>query len=156
MFPTYQQLHAAMHSCKGICSKIIFGVLCDIDLLEKEWSSVALQTGWKLEPLICFEGALTYGPALAHPPNPNILMAADESSIPTPIPPVLTNPPSPLQPPQSQPNPPLPPAAPLLLPFMVLVKLALSSQKLPPAPARLLPVRVLTKLSLPWQTPHQT
>ena len=95
MFPTYQQLHAAMHSCKGICSKIIFGVLCDIDLLEKEWSSVALQTGWKLEPLLCFEDALTNDPAHAHPPNPNNLMAVDESSIPTPTPQVLTNPPTP-------------------------------------------------------------
>jgi len=66
-----------------------------LEHLEKEWSSVALQTGWKLEPLLCFEDALTHGPALAHPPNPNNLMAIDESSIPTPTPQVLTNSPTP-------------------------------------------------------------
>jgi len=42
-----------------------------------------------------FENALTNGPALAQPPNPNNLMAVDESSIPTPTPQVLTNPPTP-------------------------------------------------------------
>ena len=36
-------------------------------------ASVALQTGWKLEPLLCFEDAETSGPVSAQePPNQNI------------------------------------------------------------------------------------
>ena len=48
---------------------VVRGSKCDIDLLEKEWPSVALQTGWKLEPLLCFEDAEASGPVSAQEPN---------------------------------------------------------------------------------------
>ena len=51
---------------------VVRGSKCNIDHLEKEWPSVALQTGWKLEPLLCFEDAETSGPVSAQePPNQN-------------------------------------------------------------------------------------
>ena len=73
---------------------VVRGSKCDIDLLEKEWPIVTLQTGWKLEPLVCFEeDAATSCPVFAQqPPNQNTQntqMAANGNPTPTPT---LTSP----------------------------------------------------------------
>ena len=56
---------------------MIRGNKSDIDLLDKEWPNVALQTGWKLEPVLCFEST-EFQPAL------NTVLNCDDSPTSTP------------------------------------------------------------------------
>ena len=62
---------------------VIRGNKPDIDLLDKEWPNVALQTGWKLEPVLCFESAESTPAQL---PSSNTVLTCDESPTPTPTP----------------------------------------------------------------------
>ena len=70
---------------------------CDNDLLEKEWASVTLQTGWKLEPLLRIEDVATSGAVHSQqPPNhntQNIQPPSDDDSTPIPTSPAQPKPP---------------------------------------------------------------
>ena len=67
---------------------VIRGNKPDIDLLDKEWPNVALQTGWKLEPVLCFESAESTPAQL---PSSNTVLSCDEPPTPTPLQPQLPN-----------------------------------------------------------------
>ena len=62
--PSFSIKRKFKNSQKGTTRKwwfVIRGNKTDIDLLDKEWSNVAIQTGWKLEPVLCFESTESTG-----------------------------------------------------------------------------------------------